>query len=187
MANQLTSYDERTTLARANHALCRLARVTAALKCEGAISVEADLIRVPATANVDGEAASSTQSHTHIGTGHDDIGSTTGDGMNKQMRRHPRQSGSASSAGVQVAGLACEVPVVSTRISGIPELVEDGVTGLLVPPADPAALADALERLAHDPELGARLGRAGRAKVLREFELANNTTQLAHTMLGEAR
>ena len=79
------------------------------------------------------------------------------------------------------------IPVVSTRISGIPELVEDGVTGLLVPPADPAALADALERLAHDPELGRRMGRAGRAKVLREFDLTDNTTQLAHKMVGEAR
>jgi glycosyltransferase involved in cell wall biosynthesis len=83
--------------------------------------------------------------------------------------------------------LACEVPVVSTRISGIPELVEDGVTGLLVPPADPVALAGALERLAHDPELGRRLGRAGRAKVLREFDLAATTNQLAHKMVGEAR
>src|SRR3954464_13792064 len=67
------------------------------------------------TANVDGEAASSTQSHTHIGTGHDDIGSTTGDGMNKQMRRYPRKSGSASSAGVPVAGLASEMPVDRRR------------------------------------------------------------------------
>src|SRR4051812_38116819 len=115
MANQLTSYDERTTLARANPAPCRPARVTAAVKCEGAILVEAALITVPATANVDGEAASSTQSHTHIGTGHDDIGSTTGDGMNKQMRRYPRKSGSASSAGVPVAGLASETPVDRRR------------------------------------------------------------------------
>lgn len=100
------------------------------------------------------------------------------------------QTKSGKMEGIPVAlmePLACEVPVVSTRISGIPELVEDGVTGLLVPPADAAALADALERLAHDPELGVRLGRAGRAKVLREFDLADNTTQLAHTMVGEAR
>jgi glycosyltransferase involved in cell wall biosynthesis len=99
------------------------------------------------------------------------------------------QTRSGKMEGIPVAlmePLACEVPVVSTRISGIPELVEDGVTGLLVPPADPAALAGALERLAHDPELGRRLGRAGRAKVLREFDLADNTTQLANKMVGEA-
>lgn len=80
--------------------------------------------------------------------------------------------------------LACEVPVVSTRISGIPELVEDGVTGLLTPPADAVALANALERLARDPELGRRLGRAGREKVLREFDLADNATKLARLMGG---
>jgi len=57
MANQLTSYDERTTLARANPAPCRPARVTAALKCEDALFLfKAALIGVPATANVDGEA-----------------------------------------------------------------------------------------------------------------------------------
>jgi len=100
------------------------------------------------------------------------------------------QTKSGKMEGIPVAlmePLACEVPVISTRISGIPELVEDGVTGLLVPPADPVALADALERLAHDPELGQRLGRAGRAKVLREFDLADTTAQLANKMVGESR
>lgn len=82
--------------------------------------------------------------------------------------------------------LACEVPVVSTRTSGIPELVEDGVTGLLVPPEDPAALADALQRLANDPALGQRLGQAGRQKVLREFDLTDNTAKLAQLMIGAA-
>ncbi len=83
--------------------------------------------------------------------------------------------------------LACEVPVVSTQTSGIPELVEDGVTGLLVPPENPAALADALQRLADDPELGQRMGRAGREKVLREFDLNDNATKLVQLMIGGAR
>ncbi|MBK9715633.1 MAG: glycosyltransferase [Kouleothrix sp.] len=83
--------------------------------------------------------------------------------------------------------LACEVPVVSTRISGIPELVQDGETGLLVPPEDPVALADALERLARDPELGRRMGRAGRIKVLREFDLAATTSKLSELMIGGAQ
>jgi colanic acid/amylovoran biosynthesis glycosyltransferase len=83
--------------------------------------------------------------------------------------------------------LAREVPVISTRISGIPELVEDGVTGLLVPPQDAVALADALERVARDPELGRRMGRAGREKVLREFDLTDSTTKLARLMIGETR
>lgn len=83
--------------------------------------------------------------------------------------------------------LACEVPVVSTQTSGIPELVEDGVTGLLVPPENPAALADALQRLAKDPELGQRMGRAGREKVLREFDLNDNAATLVQLMMGGAR
>ncbi|KPV54241.1 colanic acid biosynthesis glycosyl transferase [Kouleothrix aurantiaca] len=83
--------------------------------------------------------------------------------------------------------LACEVPVVSTQTSGIPELVEDGVTGLLVPPENPAALADALQRLANDPELGQRMGRAGREKVLREFDLNDNAATLVQLMIGGAR
>ena len=83
--------------------------------------------------------------------------------------------------GIPVAlmeALATELPVVASAISGIPELVEDGHTGLLVPERDPAALAMALARLQNDPELGRRLGAAGRAKVQREFDLQRNTARL---------
>ncbi|HEX5727146.1 MAG TPA: glycosyltransferase family 4 protein [Longimicrobiaceae bacterium] len=61
------------------------------------------------------------------------------------------------------------LPVVGTRIAGVPEQVADGETGLLAPPGDPAALADALERLLESPELRARLGAAGKARVARLF------------------
>lgn len=74
--------------------------------------------------------------------------------------------------------LACELPVVATRLSGTPELVKDGETGLLVPPADAGALASAVERLIRDPALRARLGRAGRQHVLAEFELRANAEKL---------
>ena len=57
-------------------------------------------------------------------------------------------------------------PLVATRVGAIPELVRDGVTGLLVPPADPPALARAIQRLLDDPELAAVLGRAGRDHVV---------------------
>ncbi len=59
------------------------------------------------------------------------------------------------------------VPAVATRVGGVPEVVEDGVTGLLVPPRDPAAMARAIERLAADPELRDQMGRAARERVRR--------------------
>ncbi|HEX8148582.1 MAG TPA: glycosyltransferase [Pyrinomonadaceae bacterium] len=83
--------------------------------------------------------------------------------------------------GVPVAlmeAMATRLPVVSTRISGIPELVEDGVSGLLVEPADDEALADALVRLCEDAALRARLGASGREKVLAEFTLEENVARL---------
>ncbi len=61
------------------------------------------------------------------------------------------------------------VPVVASRIGGIPDIVEDGVSGLLVPPGDAAALAAALERLAREPDLAARLGDAGYRRLRERF------------------
>ncbi len=83
--------------------------------------------------------------------------------------------------GIPVAlmeALAAEIPVVATDISGIPELVRDGETGLLVPERNAAALADALMRLYADPDLGRRLAAAGRELVVREFNLEPNVAQL---------
>lgn len=83
--------------------------------------------------------------------------------------------------GIPVAlmeALATELPAVATAISGVPELIHDGETGLLVPERDAAALADALLRLAREPGLGARLARAGRALVEREFDLRRNAAAL---------
>jgi glycosyltransferase involved in cell wall biosynthesis len=64
-------------------------------------------------------------------------------------------------------------PVVATRVGGIPEIVEDGVDGLLVPPGDSAALADALAELLNDPEKRHRLAGAGRARVSERFRFAD--------------
>lgn len=79
---------------------------------------------------------------------------------------------------VLMEAMACGLPVVASRLSGIPELVEDGTSGLLVPPRDPVALADAIERLADDGDLRRRLGAAARATVLAEFDAALNARQL---------
>lgn len=80
---------------------------------------------------------------------------------------------------VLIEALASGVPVVASRLSGIPELVVDGETGLLVPPGDAAALADALQRLIASPALREQLAEAGRAKVVRQFDLQRNAAQLA--------
>jgi colanic acid/amylovoran biosynthesis glycosyltransferase len=79
---------------------------------------------------------------------------------------------------VLMEAMASGVPVVASRISGIPELVEDGVSGLLVPHGNPEALARALRRLHDDPVLRERLARAGRAKVVREFDVRTNAAEL---------
>lgn len=65
--------------------------------------------------------------------------------------------------------MACETPVVCSHIGGMPELVVDGETGLLVPPGDSAALGEAVERLLDDPATARRWGAAGRERVLARF------------------
>jgi glycosyltransferase involved in cell wall biosynthesis len=83
--------------------------------------------------------------------------------------------------------MAMGIPVVSSRLSGIPELVENGVSGILAEPGDASALADALERLAREPELRAKLGEAGRMKVLNDFDLSRNVDRLAELLAGAHR
>jgi glycosyltransferase involved in cell wall biosynthesis len=69
-----------------------------------------------------------------------------------------------------VEAMACGVPLVTTTGGALPEVVgDDGVTGLLVPPGDPGALAIAIERILENPELGARLSDAARRRILERF------------------
>jgi glycosyltransferase involved in cell wall biosynthesis len=69
---------------------------------------------------------------------------------------------------------AMELPVVASNVHGIPDVVVDGETGLLVPPAAPPTLAAAIARLASDPGLRARMGAAGRAYVERHYRWRDN-------------
>ena len=74
------------------------------------------------------------------------------------------------SFGLVVAeAMACGLPVVATRVGAIPELVEEGVTGLLVPPDDPEALADAINSLLSDHGKMKTMGIEGRARVEKYF------------------
>jgi glycosyltransferase involved in cell wall biosynthesis len=73
---------------------------------------------------------------------------------------------------------ACGVPVVATRVGGLPEAVAEDVGGLLVPPDDPAALAAALLALLDDPQRRAALGRAGREWVRERYDWPTNVAQM---------
>jgi glycosyltransferase involved in cell wall biosynthesis len=83
--------------------------------------------------------------------------------------------------------LALGTPVVSTDVTGIPEVVRDGDTGLLVPQHDPPALARALERLLTDGELRVRLAGAGRRLIEAEFDIRRNTERRRAIFRAAAR
>ena len=80
---------------------------------------------------------------------------------------------------VLMEAMAMELPCVATWITGIPEIIEKDVEGLLVPPASAAAIADAVERLMKEPEEARRLGAAARRKVLAKYHLERNVARLA--------
>jgi glycosyltransferase involved in cell wall biosynthesis len=87
---------------------------------------------------------------------------------------------------VLIEAMAAGVPVVASHLSGIPELVENEVTGLTVPPGDPAAIADALARLLADRPLRQRLARAGRERIETEYDLDRNAARLVGLFAGSA-
>ena len=74
--------------------------------------------------------------------------------------------------------MANALPVISTRVGGIPEQIEDGATGYLVEPDDVDGLATAIGKLASDPARREAFGRAGAAKVEREFSSAGVARRL---------
>jgi len=81
--------------------------------------------------------------------------------------------------------MASGLPVVTTRVGGNPEVVAEGETGLLVPPGDPPALADALERLWEDAAARQRLGRAGRARVVQQFDIRHMVAEYEDLYRGK--
>ncbi len=85
---------------------------------------------------------------------------------------------------VLVEAASQRLALVATAVSAIPELVEDGATGLLAPPEDPQALAALMERAIRDPSLRLALGRAAEAKVRRQFDIAAATERLLALFAG---
>lgn len=89
-----------------------------------------------------------------------------------------------------VLAMGAGLPIVATRVAGVPEVVHDGVTGLLVPPADPRALGAALLRLVNDDDLRGRIGDAARAFVRPRFGIDGyvaSVTALYDRLLAEKR
>jgi len=91
---------------------------------------------------------------------------------------------------VLMEAMAMEIPCVTTWITGIPELIRDGVDGLLVGPSDETGLAEAIARLMDDTGLRKRVGAAGRSRVIEKYHLRKNVALLAGVFreyLGDAR
>jgi glycosyltransferase involved in cell wall biosynthesis len=84
---------------------------------------------------------------------------------------------------VIMEAMATGLPVVSTTIGGIPEMVIDNETGFLVEPHDIVALAGAIEKVTSDRSLGQRLGRAGYDRAQRLFSIEKNVRELC-ALLG---
>jgi glycosyltransferase involved in cell wall biosynthesis len=74
--------------------------------------------------------------------------------------------------------MAVNLPVVATKISGIPELVVDGETGLLIPPADAEALRDAIVAVISDPAGARQRAAHGRELIEQEYDLSRNVSRL---------
>jgi glycosyltransferase involved in cell wall biosynthesis len=80
-------------------------------------------------------------------------------------------TGSEAVSRAALEWMAAGRPLIASRVGGLPDIVEDGVTGLLVPPADPAALAAAIKSLLDEPERAELMGRAARERWEENFSL----------------
>ena len=86
---------------------------------------------------------------------------------------------------VLMEAMASGVPVIATRVGGVSELVEHGVSGLLVAPGDPEGLAGAIARLATEPDTATSMGAAGRTTVASSFNIALESAKLASAFRDE--
>jgi colanic acid/amylovoran biosynthesis glycosyltransferase len=87
---------------------------------------------------------------------------------------------------VIMEAMATGLPVISTRLGGIPEMVIDNETGFLVRPDDPVALADAIEKVINDRSLGQKVGQAGRGRAQTLFSIEKNVRDLCALIYSDA-
>lgn len=87
---------------------------------------------------------------------------------------------------VLMEALASLIPVIATQVAGVSELVQDGISGFIVPPGDVETLALRLDRLLSDPALCAAMGKAGRTRVEAEFDIRTEVAKLAGLFSGTA-
>jgi glycosyltransferase involved in cell wall biosynthesis len=87
-----------------------------------------------------------------------------------------------------IEAMAAGRPVIATRVGGLPDLIAEGETGLLVPPGDPDGLATAVLRLLHDPETACRMGQSAKAMVQERFSVQRlivDMENLYHQLLAQ--
>lgn len=96
------------------------------------------------------------------------------------------EGGSDNLPTVVMEAMATGVPVVSTRLAGVPEMITEGVDGLLTAPGEPIAFAEALEKLLRDADLAKQLGDAGRVTAVDRFSIEKTTAALKHLLIRRA-
>ena len=119
----------------------------------------------------------------------DAVGELTGDALVAELRTAavlalPSRTEAESFGMALVEAMACATPVVGSEVGGIPHVVTDGDTGLLVPPGDPAALAAACRRILDDGPLADRLGAAGRRRAEERYAWDGLTERYAELFRG---
>lgn len=97
-----------------------------------------------------------------------------------------KDGGSDNLPTVIMEAMLARTPVISTQLAGVPEMIDQGKDGLLVPPHDPAALAGAMEKLLADPTAAEGLGKQGRTAAEEKFAVDKTTRALKHLLAARA-
>ena len=83
---------------------------------------------------------------------------------------------------VEMEAMAKELPVISTHITGIPELIQDNMNGLLIPPRNPILLAETIEKIMINRAFAKKLGKEGRKTIMKDFNIITNVNRLVQVL-----